>query len=134
MRLYLDAAPLIYLVEKRVPLGLKVRRRLEQPGVSVITRELNRLECRVIPLRDGNAALLRDFDKYFAEVAEMVPVDRAVLELATGLRARHASLKTPDAIHLAAALTAGCDVFLTNDRRLDRCGAAEGIAVETLTP
>jgi predicted nucleic acid-binding protein len=29
-------------------------------------------------------------------------------------------LKTPDAIHLAAALVSGCDVFLTNDLRLNR--------------
>jgi predicted nucleic acid-binding protein len=32
----------------------------------------------------------------------------------------HYGFKTPDAIHLAAAVVAGCEVFLTNDHRLDR--------------
>jgi len=35
---------------------------------------------------------------------------------------------TPDALHLAAAIDAGCDEFWTNDRRLERA-AAERIEV-----
>ncbi len=38
-------------------------------------------------------------------------------------------IKTPDALHLAAAIENRCDVFLTNDHRLD--GFAD-ITVETL--
>ncbi len=37
--------------------------------------------------------------------------------------------KTPDALHLAAAIEGGCDRFLTNDARLSRC---TDIAVEVL--
>lgn len=41
------------------------------------------------------------------------------MDHATDIRA-HYGFKTPDAIHLAAAVVSGCDVFLTNDHRLDR--------------
>jgi len=37
--------------------------------------------------------------------------------------------KTPDAIHLAAACVSKCDVFFTNDQRLDRF---EEISVEVI--
>jgi len=35
------------------------------------------------------------------------------------LRARY-SLRTPDALQLAAALSVGCEAFLTNDHDLER--------------
>lgn len=49
---------------------------------------------------------------------------------ATDLRA-HLNLRTPDALHPAAAIVGGCDVFLTNDRALERC---TDIRVTTLAP
>lgn len=131
MRLYLDTAPIIYLVEKHVTFGPMVRQRLRQTVVTVFTSELVRLECRVKPLRNGDVALLQNFDDFLEDRGlKRITLDRPVLERATELRARYAFLKTPDAIHLAAALVANCDVFLTNDRRLDRCGGE--ITVETL--
>ena len=51
---------------------------------------------------------------------EHIPVSRQVIDRATQLRARY-YLRTPDAIHLAAAIVGGCDVFLTNDYRLTQC-------------
>jgi predicted nucleic acid-binding protein len=44
------------------------------------------------------------------------------LNLATDLRAQY-RLKTPDALHLAAAITAGCDEFWTNEHRLEQAAA-----------
>lgn len=42
-----------------------------------------------------------------------------MFDLATELRARH-GLKTPDALHLAAAIACGCNELWTNDGRLTR--------------
>ncbi len=47
----------------------------------------------------------------------MVPLTTAVYDRATVIRATH-GIKSLDAIHLAAALEGGCDIFLTNDVRL----------------
>ncbi len=49
----------------------------------------------------------------------MVPITQAVLEEAANLRAT-LGLRTPDAIHLAAALLNGCALLVTNDRAFRR--------------
>jgi predicted nucleic acid-binding protein len=130
-RIYLDTSPIIYAVE-RVPLySAAVDARLSVPGIVLITSDLTRLECRIKPLRDGDAELLADFDAFFANtIAVMVALTPEVVDRATELRALH-NLRTPDALHLAAAIGAGCDVFLTNDHRL---GHVPGIKIEVVTP
>jgi predicted nucleic acid-binding protein len=55
-------------------------------------------------------------------------LNSAVYDRAAEIRAQH-GFKTPDAIHLAAAIESGCDRFLTNDRRLARF---TGITVEIM--
>ena len=129
MRYYLDTAPIIYLIEQQQPFATTVRQKLAAAGLLLVTSELARLECRVKPLRDGNTTLLADFDNYFANtIAEMVPLNRAVVDLATEIRAQF-NFKTPDSLHIAAAVFAKCDVFLTNDYRLSRF---TGITIETV--
>ena len=98
-------------------------------GLVLVTSELARLECRVKPLREGNTTLLQDFDDYFVNtIAEVVPLTRDVVDRATEIRAQF-NFKTPDALHLAAAVLANYDVFLTNDHRLSRF---TGITVEVI--
>jgi uncharacterized protein len=94
----------------------------------LITSELTRLERRVKPLRDGDAALLQGFDDYFANSAEVAPLSRDVIDRATEIRAQF-NFKTPDSIQLAAAIVANSSVFLTNDHRLSRFTA---IAIEVI--
>ena len=123
MRLYLDANPIVYSIEG-VPAfrlaALDWVERAEADGV-VITSRLSRLECRVKPLRDGNMDLLELFEGFFARKSlELVEVTAEVIEAATQLRATH-NFRAPDAIHLASALAAKADVFLTGDRNLARC-------------
>lgn len=129
MRLYLDAAPVIYAVQQVAPWGVLVTRRLQEPGVEVVVSHLTRMECRVKPIQDGNTELLADFDKYFEQdVNELVTLSREVVDRATQIRADH-GLKTPDALHLGAAVVSACDAFLTNDHRLD---GFSGIRIEVV--
>src|SRR4029453_9315505 len=115
MRYYLDAAPIIYLIEQSQPFATAIRRKLAALGVVPLTRELARLEFRVKPMRDGNQALLQDFDDYFANtIAEIFPLTRDVVDLATEIRAQY-NFKTPDSLHLAAAVISNCDVI--SDKR-----------------
>jgi predicted nucleic acid-binding protein len=72
------------------------------------------LECRVKPLREGNAALLKRYDDFFASV-RIVELSAAVVDAATLLRARD-GLKTPDALQAASAFVASeSPVFVTVD-------------------
>ena len=130
MRLYLDSAPIIYLIERSPHFAASVESRLQIAEVQAVTSELARLECRVKPIRDKEPEVLADYDQFFAEaITEMVALTHEVIDLATEIRATY-GFKTPDAIHVAAAVASGCNVFLTNDHRLDRYG---GIAVETVS-
>jgi predicted nucleic acid-binding protein len=120
MRLYLDSAPIIYHVERVVPFATTVDARLAGAGLVLVSSELARLECLVVPLRSGDSARVIDFDVFFnARVDKLVDFTAAVFRRAAEIRALH-NFKTPDALHLAAAVEAGCTAFLTNDIQLSR--------------
>lgn len=126
MRLYLDTNAIIYLIESVAPFQHRVLSRILQaessspPGL-LLTSRLARLECRVKPLRDNDHPLLQRYDAFFTRARlHLLEFDAPVIELATDYRARF-GLKTPDALHLASAKTAGADVVLTGDAQLSRC-------------
>jgi predicted nucleic acid-binding protein len=125
--MYLDTAPIIYVIERVSPYVSAVDARLNSSGLALVTSDLTRLECRVKPLRDGDTNLLAEFDAFFAEaITTVVALTRDVVDRATELRAAH-GVRTPDALHLAAAMLSGCDIFYTNDHWLDH---VPGITVE----
>lgn len=126
MRIYLDASPVIYLVERVAPFAAAVTARLATPGAMLVASDLTRMECLVRPLRAGDATLVQNYEDFFAaQVGELVPFTTAVFRRAASIRAKE-NIKTPDALHLAAAVEAGCASFLTNDAQLVRF---TGIAV-----
>ncbi len=130
MDAYLDTAPVIYLVENVAPWEPVVRAFLARDPVRPRMSVLTRMECRVHPLREGNTALLEDYEEFFASLSDgLLSLDARVFEKATELRVRH-NFRTPDALHLAAAI-GECQLFLTNDAHLARCTQ---IRVEVLQP
>jgi hypothetical protein len=104
VRVYLDTAPVIYLVEEVPNYAELVDRRVSIADVIQMASDLTRMECRVKPLREGNTALLHDYDDYFAEVVEeIVVLSRAVIDRATDMRARY-GFRTPDGLILLRQL------------------------------
>lgn len=81
-------------------------------------------EVLVEPSRSGHTAVVDGFLDD-ARVA-VVPVDRACARAAAGLRARHATLRLPDALSLATALLHDAEL-VTFDRRLARLAATEAV-------
>ncbi len=114
---YIDANSAIYAVEKIEPYHsflapLWPAARAGQ--VSIVTSELTWLETLVKPMHDGNAALEALFRAFLsAREVELIPTTLSLWEQAARLRAL--GLKTPDALHAATGLSAGCALFLTND-------------------
>ncbi len=134
-RLALDASALIYLVEGSTTVRKHMSRRVDavlaDPAGQLLASRVARLECRVKPLRDGNDALLEEYEAVFgADEFVLLDVTAAVLDRATELRARH-GFKTPDAIQLASAIEAGADAFVTGDAGLAKC---PGVKVEVVAP
>ena len=119
MRLFLDACVLIYRFEGAVKfrtaaMELMAQLSAQQTSVELAVSRLSVLECRVKPLREGNAVLLKRYDDFFANV-RIVELSAAVVDAATLLRARD-GLKTPDALQAASAFVASeRPVFVTAD-------------------
>jgi predicted nucleic acid-binding protein len=124
MRVYLDANAIIYSIESVPPFRQMVLARIaaaQGPAAGIVlTSRLSRLECRVKPLRDGNASLTATYDAYFIQPSvHLIEVSHAVIERATDLRVRY-KFKAADAIHLATAIEEHADRFLTGDKDLAR--------------
>lgn len=120
MRLYLDTAPVIYVVEQVPDFSKKISHYIQKPDIELVVSDLTWMECRVKPLKDNREPLLADYDQFFGQsVIEIVELSRRILERAAHIRSQY-NVKTPDAIHLGAAIISKCDIFLTNDRRLER--------------
>jgi predicted nucleic acid-binding protein len=134
-RVALDTSALIYLVEGSPALRAKILDRIadvlrERDG-DVIACRLARLECRVRPLRAADDMLLASYDAIFAAARfSFVELTASVVERATALRAEH-GLKTPDALHLAAAIESSAVSFVTGDVQLTRC---RDVRVEVVGP
>ena len=122
---YVDANALIYSVERVEPYHGLLMPMWEEAKVGRFTlasSELVALETLIRPLRDGNARLEMLFRSILAS-AEMglIPATLTTWVDAAHIRAE-TGLATPDALHAATALGAGCAVFITNDtdfRRVD---------------
>ena len=88
----------------------------------VVCSELVIAETLVRPIRERDLDLEAAFrDVFAAPEVEVVPATRRLWEETARLRAA-TGLKTPDALHAATALQAGCALFITNDadfRRVD---------------
>lgn len=127
--IYLDSCVVIHAVEDDGPTGQAMRQRLaglgdEQAAISSLVK----LECLVGPLRSGDLALADHYRRAFEQFA-LVDVGDAQYIRAAELRARH-GIKTPDALHLAAAQGAGCRELWTADSRL--AAVSHGLAVDLL--
>ena len=127
--IYLDSCMLIYAVEDQGSRGDAVRQRLNDPRNRMAISPLVVLECLVGPLKHTNLALRDQFTQVFAR-CEMLSLELPEFLRAAELRARH-SLRTADALHLAAAQLNGCDALWTNDARLE--AASSGLAVDRVS-
>ncbi|MDW8051565.1 MAG: type II toxin-antitoxin system VapC family toxin [Armatimonadota bacterium] len=83
-------------------------------------------DCRVAPLRLNDRDTYREFVDVILNAVILnarntifVPIDAEVAQRAAELRVQY-NLTLTDAFQVAAALSANCDVFLTNDRDLKR--------------
>lgn len=134
MRLYLDASSVILRFEGRPGVRERLKKRFREThgaGGELVASELTRLECRVGPLREGDQVLLKTYDGFFSgREITIATISRRAWDLAAEVRAEH-DLKTPDALHAACAVTAGCDLLLTADERLASCPE---IKAELVTP
>ena len=133
----IDTACFIYLIEEHTtylehvePLFAAVA----SGRVEAITSALTLLEVLVVTLRSGDGALAERYERILTRSRglKLVDLDRTQLRAAAQLRAVHGSLRTPDALQLAAALSMRCQSFVTNDRRLPSLVGLDTISLDEL--
>lgn len=99
----------------------------------LLTSAVTVAEVLVHPYRMKNVELAREYEEilFNTEGFSVIPIDRTTAKEAAKLRAEF-SLKTPDALQLAAARDAGADCFLTNDRALAKVTGLEIVLIDDL--
>ena len=129
MILFLDSNVLIYLIEGDPLLVAQVKQTIQKhidihSEIVIAVSSLTLLECRVLPMRNNDAAILRRYDEFFStEGLIIVDLSRNVIDIATWIRS-YSGLKTPDALQEACCLSLQSPhIFLTEDNAFSKVDA-----------
>jgi len=121
-QIYIDTVVLIYAVEQAPVYGSLLTAlwtKLQSGNLEVFTSELILMEVLVIPMRNSDTFLIDAYEQLLQlPQIQLIPINQLILREAARLRAVIPSLRTPDAIHVATAMTSKCSYFLTNDQKL----------------
>lgn len=134
--LFLDTAPVIYLVEKN-PIYLDrvaaIFQHIDAGRLLATTSPVTLAECLVHPWRNGDAQLRQTFINVIVNGVNttFTEIDRRTGETAAKLRADY-NLHLLDALQMALAITNGCDAFLTNDNQLKRVLELQVLVIDDL--
>lgn len=131
----LDTSIFVYFIEEHpiyLPLVDPLFEAMDAGELEAVTSSLTLLEVLVIPFRFGNAALIDRYETLLTKSRglRLVDLDRDFLRFVAQVRAATRA-KAPDAMQLAAAMAAGCPVFLTNDDRIPNVSGLRILQLET---
>jgi predicted nucleic acid-binding protein len=128
-RIFLDTNFFIYLFEGQGPHAARARylsRAFIARRDEIFTSVMSLGEVLVGPLRKGDYGLVQEYRRLFrGKGITVLPFVEQAAESFARIR-MGGKVRPPDAIQLATAGTAGCDLFLTNDDRLQEA-AVPGI-------
>ncbi len=135
MKIFIDTAPWIYLIEGEENFAVAVEKQLNQwitAEENLTTSTLTLLELLVVPKRQENKQLVRKYRALLLDILSepLIPLSEAISEIAAQIRGEN-GFKTPDAIQLATALYSGADIFYTNDKRLSKFPDIKIITIES---
>lgn len=131
-----DTPPFIYFVERHpdyVDLVREIFRRVDAGTLMGYSSVVTLTEVLTQPMRARNTTVENEYRNLLLTSRNfwLVPVDSDIAENAADLRARY-RLRTPDALQIAAALSAGCAAFLTNDAALQRVNELRVLVLDEL--
>jgi predicted nucleic acid-binding protein len=111
----LDADVVIYAAAHQHPLGRRVRSLFHEEDVHLCGSTMLLPEVLIKPSRLSSRAEVDELGVLLAHL-DLWPATAPVCTLAVSLGAAY-GLPSMDAVHLATAVEAGADAFLTNNRR-----------------
>ena len=91
-------------------------------------------ECLVLPIRQNDSEKQQIFVEVLtsAEMADFVKTDAVIARRAAEIRVQY-SLKLPDALQIATAISSDCEAFLTNDVQLKRVIELQVLVISELS-
>jgi predicted nucleic acid-binding protein len=111
-----DSDVLIYAADPTHPRGKLVRPLLSDPKEKCVGSVVLKIELLPKPLRaDPNSAEVTILQRMLANI-ELIPCYSRITKIAVSLSTTY-KLKAADAIHLATAIYASADRFITNNRK-----------------
>lgn len=133
-----DTALFIYFIEEHprfLPAVEELFVEADRGERTLITSALTLLEVLVVPYRLGDSDLAERYEQILSNSRGVRVVDLTAVQLRTAAQIRASTgAATPDALQLAAAVTTGCDVFVTNDRRLPEVGGVKVVQLSSYAP
>jgi predicted nucleic acid-binding protein len=131
----LDTAVFIYFIEENkdfFPIVKPIFQAIHRGDLAAATSGLTLMEVLVLPYRVNNFSLAERYESLLTRSRGLrfVDLNRPLLRGAARLRAS-LNLKPPDALQVAAAMTAECRVFLTNDRRIPPIAGLQVVQLKT---
>ena len=135
-KIYVDSNVLIYLIEGLEPFAGLAARTFEiagRAGAQVVTSQLSAAECMIRPFWESNSRLIHDYERLFENQSDitLVALDYGIVKHAAEVGGP-LGLKLVDALHIASAMAAGCEVFVTNDRNISAPGGIEIVQLSTI--
>lgn len=117
----LDTAAFIYFLEEHprfLSIVEPVFQAIDAGRLEGVASALTLFEVLVVPYRASDAALGSRYETILTRSRGLRLIDLSLPQLRAAAQLRAATgMKTPDALQVTAALSAGCTALLTNDDR-----------------
>jgi predicted nucleic acid-binding protein len=125
-RIFWDTNIYIYLFEDYgvlTRMAAALRASMLTRGDQLLTSTLTLGEVLVKPTEHKDLDLGARYERALTETSLLIPFDARAAKIYASLRQDRA-LRAPDAVQLSCAAAVGTDLFITNDKRLQRIQVA----------
>ncbi|MCB0610831.1 MAG: PIN domain-containing protein [Lewinellaceae bacterium] len=123
MRIFIDTAPFIYLIEEHPEFSHPVKDLFLEyvtNNDSLISSVVKLAKFGVGPEKAGRPDIILKFEQFLRKLGiQILDINQEIARKSYQLRAKYPFLKGMDALQIAAALVNSCDSFLTNDVKLN---------------
>lgn len=131
----LDTAAFIYYMESDptyCPLVEPVIEAIDNAEIIGITSVITFLEVLVLPFREGNSALAREYQSILLHSnLRSISMTHEIAEKAAIIRAKY-NLRTPDCIQAATAIVNNADLLITNDKKWKRITEVDVVILDEM--
>lgn len=133
-RIFLDTSPIVYYLEGNELYYSNMKKFwIKYDNCDFVTSAVTVTEYLTYPYQQNNSKLINAFYAFTDGMdIDIKNINKAIAEKAAQIRAEYKFFKTMDALQLATACLAGCDLFLTNDKQLKQFKEVKCITVEEL--